>query len=112
MEAARRMVGGEENDAGLLSAMGIPQDKWDQMRGESILPIWPENWAAVEVFSAMQTQWRVGMNGPTGLDYTALPPVMDLLAVQEKDERAECFAGMRVMEREALEVFGRNRGRQ
>jgi len=100
------MVGGDEDDVGLLSAMGIPQENWDQMRGESILPVWPENWASVEVFSAMQTQWRVGMNGPTGLDYAALPPVLDLMAV-ENDERADCFAGLRVMENEALDVFRR-----
>jgi hypothetical protein len=41
------------------------------------LPILPENWPAVSVFTAMSTQWRrAGMSGvPVGLDYAALPAV-------------------------------------
>lgn len=101
------MLGGDDNDAGLLASMGIPQDKWDQMRGEAVTDIWPENWAALEVFSALQTQWRVGMAGPTGLDYAVLPVVMDLQGIAPA-ERAECFAGVQEMESEALKIFGRN----
>lgn len=102
------MLGGDDNDAGLLASMGIPQDKWEQMRGASVTDIWPENWAALDVFSALQTQWRVGMAGPTGLDYAVLPVVMDLQGI-DPAERAECFAGVQEMEREALQIFGRKR---
>ena len=42
------------------------------------------------------------MSGPTGLDYAVLPAVMDLFEVAH---RAECFAGVQVMEIEALDVF-------
>ena len=96
------MVGGPQNDSGLLGAMGIPEAMWDKMRDEAILEVWPENWAALEVFGAMQTQWRVGMSGPTGLDYAALPAVLDLLGITE---RADCFAGVQIMESEALDIF-------
>lgn len=31
-----------------------------------------DNWDALQAFLSVQTQWRVGMNGVTGLDYTAI----------------------------------------
>lgn len=109
MEAARQMVGGDQNDTGLLASMGVPESMWDKMREKSHLEIWPENWLAFEVFGASLTQWRVGMSGPTGLDYTVLPVVMDLIDVP-KESRAECFEGVRVMESEALKVIRQNNG--
>jgi hypothetical protein len=86
----------------MFASMGIPPEQWEKLLTPEDLEIWPENWASVEVFSALQTQWRVGMAGPTGLDYAALPVVMDLLEVEL---RAECFAGVQVMEAEALEFL-------
>lgn len=96
------MVGGDEGDSGLLAAMGIPESMWEQMRDKAHLAIWPENWSAIEVFAAMQTQWRTGMAGATGLDYAALPAVMDLLQIED---RTQAFKNVRVMEIEALEIF-------
>ena len=55
----------------------------------------------------MDTQWRVGMSGATGLDYAALPVVMRLVGVSPA-ERAEVFAGVQTMEQAALE-FMRNK---
>ena len=97
------MLGGDDNDAGLLASMGIPQDKWDQMRGEAVTDIWPENWAALEVFSALQTQWRVGMAGPTGLDYAGVRAVMDLQAIPS-DAHPALFQDLQALEREHLAV--------
>lgn len=34
--------------------------------------IWPDNVRSVNVFVAMSTQWRVGIAGASGLDYSAL----------------------------------------
>jgi len=39
--------------------------------------VWPENWPAFSLFEQMGTQWKVGMAGPTGLDYAALFLLMD-----------------------------------
>jgi hypothetical protein len=64
--------------------------------------VWEENAAAFQVFTAMVTQWRVGMNGPTGLDYAALEPVMRLTGVPRK-EWPGVFADLRLMEDAALE---------
>lgn len=59
----------------------------------------------MQVFMAMQTQWRIGMGGATGLDYSALPVVEDRLNVP-KQRRAECFRGLQIIEREVLRVWG------
>lgn len=58
----------------------------------------------MQVFMAMQTQWRIGMGGATGLDYSALPVVEDRLNVPKK-RRAECFRGLQIIEREVLRVW-------
>lgn len=36
---------------------------------EPEVEVWPENWPAVELFSSVSTQWRVGAAGAIGLDY-------------------------------------------
>ncbi len=64
--------------------------------------VWPENWAAVEVFAQMGTQWRVGVGGPIGLDYTALRFVMGMHRLAP-DERLGLFEDIRVMEHAALD---------
>lgn len=42
------------------------------------------------------------MNGPTGLDYAAVPPVLDLVGIKGKKNRRQVFEDLRVLEREAL----------
>lgn len=49
----------------------------------------------------MATQWRHGMNGPTGLDYSALPVVLKLEAVPKKNQQ-DVFDCIRAMEGAAL----------
>ena len=44
------------------------------------------------------------MSGATGLDYSALEPVMRLQGIKKRDQ-TEVFAGVRVMEIAALEVM-------
>lgn len=62
---------------------------------------WPENRPATLVFLALRTQWRTGMNGPTGLDYSALPEVWRRCKVPPA-ERDDAFADLQVMEHAAL----------
>lgn len=82
-----------------MAAFGFTADDFDET-----VEIWPENWLAFEVFAAMQTQWRAGMNGATGLDYAALEPVMRLHGIPKR-KRAEVFEAVRLMEGEALAVM-------
>lgn len=66
--------------------------------------IWPDNQHIVQVWLAMQTQWRVGFSGATGLDYAVLPVVMRGVQVP-LNERMDIFAGVQVMERTTLKVW-------
>ena len=64
----------------------------------------PENWETVCLFMAVQTQWRIGFSGPSGLDYTAVKATMDILGVTDQPA---VFAGIRIMECAALQEMGR-----
>lgn len=48
------------------------------------------------------------MNGATGLDYSALPAVMELMGM-DPEEKPQIFRDVRVMEREALAVMAESR---
>lgn len=64
--------------------------------------VWPDNWLAVQAFAALSTQWRLGPGGQlVGLDYGAIPPTLELLGI-ERAEWPDVFAGLRVMEAEAI----------
>lgn len=58
----------------------------------------------MNVFVAMSTQWRTGMSGPTGLDYSAVPTVMRMQQVPRQDW-PDAFDALRVLEAEALAVM-------
>lgn len=70
--------------------------------------VWPENWDAVEVFEASQTQWRfAGMAGvPTGLDMAG---VRATCAFLDKAPSRDLLERLRVMEAEALSVWADGR---
>ena len=63
--------------------------------------IWPENWPAFALFCKVQTQWRVGMAGPTGLDYTPLLALMARMNLSDADHD-ELFDDVQTLERAAL----------
>jgi len=66
--------------------------------------VWPENRQAVIVFMSMQTQWRVGMNGYTGLDYSALPEVWRATKTR-RSARTGVFMDLRLIEIAALSAM-------
>lgn len=65
--------------------------------------VWPDNWQTVGVFLAMDTQWRYGPNGPTGLDYGVLPTVLQDFLDIKRTEWSDVFRDLRVMENAALQ---------
>ena len=66
--------------------------------------LWPENVQAYELFCAMDTQWRIGMAGPTGLDYAALPMALRMIGAARADWQ-QLMADIRVMESAALQAM-------
>lgn len=67
--------------------------------------IWPENWQSVNFFmDYCRTQWRIGMGGATGLDYTAVLACLRTLRLGRK-RAEEVFADVRVIEAAALEAI-------
>jgi hypothetical protein len=90
-----------------LAALGLPGQLANSLAPQDVM-VWPEHGQALELFAALATQWRTGMSGPTGLDYPAIAAVMELQDIAPEDRR-ERFDEMRVMEREALDVFSDER---
>ena len=74
----------------------------EEASGEAV-GVWPDNVSTLNVFVAMSTQWRVGYNGATGLDYAALPVVEDRVGIKAD------FDGLRAMEEAALAQMAENR---
>ncbi len=66
--------------------------------------LWPCNVTAWEHWQAVQTQWRVGMGGPTGLDYAG---VRAYLADQPmaSAERTHAWACIAACERATLRAW-------
>jgi len=63
--------------------------------------IWPEHVQAFELFNFMGTQWRIGMSGPTGLDYGVMYRKMDRMKLSDEGfDQLE--ADVMLMERTAL----------
>ena len=63
--------------------------------------IWPENMPAIALFTSISTQWRTGMNGPTGLDYNVLFARMERMKLSDQDYEW-LFDDIRVIESAAL----------
>ncbi len=84
--------------------MGLAPE--DFASNDQPLAIWPDNLPALSLFSSLSTQWRIGFNGPTGLDYGVLPTVLRLQGIPRSDWPA-MFDDLRVMEAEALKTMSK-----
>ncbi len=79
-----------------LRASGLTIEDYDEE-----FEVWPENWGAYLLFRQLGTQWRVGMNGPTGLVYEAVFALLDRKGYED-GEWWQKFADIQVMESAAL----------
>lgn len=66
-----------------------------------VVEIWPDNWDVIGLFAALNTQWRVGFSGATGLDYGVLPSVLRMRGIP-RARWPDLFDDLRVLEAEAL----------
>ncbi|MNT84881.1 hypothetical protein D3C72_2249720 [compost metagenome] len=63
---------------------------------EEEVEVWPDAWLAVRLFEAMSTQWRTGMRGASGLDYSIIPATASMLGIKRRD-LPDIFPDLRVM---------------
>jgi hypothetical protein len=72
----------------------------EELAAMNEIEIWPDNFDAYRLFEAMRTQWRIGFGGPTGLDYSVLKSVAELIGLAGSDGGMdqELFAKVRHME--------------
>jgi len=66
--------------------------------------LWEENWPAIQLYVHVQTQWRVGMGGPYGLDYNVVFHELDRRDL-DRETYDEMMAAMRVIEEIALKAM-------
>ena len=68
--------------------------------------VFPENWAAVEIFEQLGTQWYVGAGGRTGLNYLTVFAMLDRSGLSKQDAE-QMFDDLRVMEYAALDEMNK-----
>jgi len=66
--------------------------------------VWEENTEVFNLFCMMQTQWRIGMSGPSGLDYNVLFTYMDKQCLP-----IDLLSDIRIMESAALTEIHRKK---
>lgn len=72
-------------------------------QGAGTFWLWPDNERTWGLWLAVQTQWVVGMSGPTGLAYAGVDVVLGHHAPLR--QRRETFGELQVMERAALAAW-------
>ena len=85
----------------------MPEDQLAALKLDSVakdFEVWDDNWATVQMFLRIQTQWRVSMGGPVGLDYASLNWLCTLYPVEDQQL---LFEGLQVMEITALNCFNK-----
>lgn len=81
----------------------------EDVAADLVCDVWPDNITAVNVFTAVMNQWRVGPAGPYALDHAVLPLAFQMNDIAQADQPA-VFMDLRVMEREALHTWRRLNG--
>lgn len=66
--------------------------------------VYHDAWSALELFSTLQSQWRMSMDSITGLDYAAVCTVIALFNARKTTQR-EVFNDIQALEAGALTAF-------
>lgn len=81
------------------SAMAVDEDEfW----------LWPDNEDAFQLWLTLQSQWTIGMAGPTGLNYAGVEACMRMQGIRASRQR-EFFRLIQVMEQAALDEWSSKR---
>ncbi len=89
----------------MFKAMGAPASIRNAIEAQET-DVYPENWLALQAFSELQTQWRSGMSGRESLIYAEAWKWMDEHGITRRKRRKDLMSCLRVMEIEALRVWG------
>lgn len=73
--------------------------------------LWPDNLQAWQCWMGVQTQWRSGGGGATGLDYHSVHTFLRAVHGLRGQELREVFDGIQAAERATLEVWAEKRKR-
>ncbi|MEN9923914.1 MAG: hypothetical protein RL268_40 [Pseudomonadota bacterium] len=93
-----------------LAAFGLHLADECASRMDEVTWIWPENERAWRLWLEVQTQWRVGFDGKTGLDYAGVQACMELRRIPRR-VRSGLFRLLHAMELAALGVWREARER-
>lgn len=86
-----------------MQMFGAPEEVIAPFRHQvGNFPVVPENWETVQAFISVQTQWKEGYAGYTGLDYNGVRFAFEMLGLTG---RRDVFEGLQLMEFTALKVF-------
>lgn len=69
--------------------------------------MWPANLPAFDLFRRIGTRWVVGMNGPSGLRFEAIYPLMDRMGLAPA-AWDDLLSDIEVMEHAALDTMRAN----
>ena len=68
--------------------------------------VYSQNWETVQMFLRCQTQWRVGISGIIGLDYTSVIEMIKLYLVEDTVAMLE---NLQIMEASALQALNKDK---
>ncbi len=95
-----------------LAFWGLAADRPVQAIKDETFWLWPENLPTFNLWRGrLQTQWHVGMAGPTGLDYLGVECVLRIYGIRGK-QRVETFAQLQAMELASLAAWQEEREKQ
>lgn len=91
--------------------MGLLTAPPEQQGAGRVVYLWPENLATWRTFMELQSQWRVGASGASGLDYAGVRAHLCLAGVPPREQRA-MWPGLQACEAAVLQVWEEERRRQ
>jgi len=74
---------------------------WEEEEEKNLLIVWPDNETAVKLFRKICSQWNVGVNGPTSLNYLVLYHHLDRMNLSD-EEHDSLHNDIQVLEAAAL----------
>lgn len=89
--------------AGAIAGLGL--DAQQPSAPQHTEYLWPECVPIWHAWQAVQTQWRTGVAGATGLCYAGVRAWLAECGPEDKTERREWWACLQAAERATLEVW-------